>query len=83
VFARGTIGDDGGAARTAGCTKCTKDDVGCAGGGGLPRPEPELFLLAGVAVARGRLGEARTVRARAELQAAIAEAQGPAGDGDV
>lgn len=40
----------------------------------LPDPEPEMFLLAGVTVAGSCApGEARAGRARAELQAAIAE----------
>lgn len=78
MVARGMIGDGGGEERAADCTKCTKDDVGRAGGevegdmkAGLPALEPELFLLAGVRVAKMRPGDAKAVRARAET--AIAE----------
>jgi hypothetical protein len=74
------MGDDEGEARTADCTKCTKDSAGHADNGiehavdaELPRPEPEIFLLAGMTIASTRPGEAKAVRARAELQAAITE----------
>ncbi len=76
----GTTSDSEDAAGTTDCTKCTKDGAGCSGGGGngddsgLPAPEPELFLLAGVTIASMRRDDARAVRARAELQAAIADA---------
>jgi hypothetical protein len=81
AFARGTTGDDGGERRTSNCTRCTKDSMGGAGVEaerglvtGLPAPEPDLFLLAGVAVAgRCAPAEARIVRAIAGLQAAIGE----------
>jgi hypothetical protein len=65
--------------RTEECTNCTKGSVGPReanerrAGPGLPEPDPELFLLAGLSAARAWPPGARVLRARAELQAAIAE----------
>jgi hypothetical protein len=43
------------------------------GGAALPEVDPDLFLFAGVTAGKARPGEARVLRARAELQAALAE----------
>jgi hypothetical protein len=77
---RGTTRDERDGLRTGDCTNCTKGSVGPPedierrAGPGLPEPDPELFLLAGMSAARARPAAARVLRARAELQAAIAEA---------
>jgi len=61
------------------CTNCTKgnvgprDDIERRAGPGLPEPDPELFLLAGLSAVRAWPAGARVLRARAELQAAIVE----------
>jgi hypothetical protein len=74
------IEDGGREEGTEGCTKCTKPGVAGPGQGceqmvraELPEPEPDLFVLAGVAAGRANPGDARALRARAELQAALAE----------
>jgi len=68
------------AAMAADCTNCTRTDgVGDGDawkhelGAELPEPDPDLFLLAGVAAGSASPREARAHRARAELQAALAE----------
>ena len=76
---RGTTRDERDGLRTEDCTGCTKGSVGPPegidrrAGSGLPEPDPELFLLAGMSAARAWPAGARVLRARAELQAAIAE----------
>jgi len=76
---RGTTRDERDGLRTEDCTNCTKASVGPPevlerrAGPGLPEPDPEMFLLAGISAARAWAAGARVLRARAELQAAIAE----------
>ncbi len=78
-IARGTTRDEREGPPTEDCTNCTKGSVGPPEGSerraglGLPEPDPELFLLAGMSAARAWPDGARVLRARAELQAAIAE----------
>ncbi len=76
---RGTTRDERDGLRTEDCTNCTKGSAGPReaidrrADPRLPEPDPELFLLAGLSVARAWPAGARVLRARAELQAAIAE----------
>ncbi len=66
---RGTTRDEREAPRTEGCTNCTKGSIEPPGaiarhaGPGLPDPDPELFLLAGLSAARGWPAGARVLRA--------------------
>lgn len=76
---RGTTQDERDGLWTEDCTNCTKGSVVPAeaidprADPRLPEPDPELFLLAGLSSARAWPAGARVLRARAELQAAIAE----------
>ncbi len=75
----GTTRDERDGPRTEDCTNCTKGTVGPPeainrrADPRLPEPDPELFLLAGLSAARAWPAGAGMLRARAELQAAIAE----------
>jgi hypothetical protein len=79
AIVRGTTRDDRNVSRPDDCTNCTNGNGGPPeaidgrGGPRLPEPDPELFLLAGLSAASTWPGGARLLRARAELQAVIAE----------
>jgi hypothetical protein len=59
---------------TMNCTKCTKDEGWSLPTVPLPPLDPAIFVAAGERVAAARPDDGKVVRARAELQAAIAEA---------